>query len=85
MAGSSAPVPAAPPSGWTHHAPALDVLVTMFHGTASLLAACGCPHERPRRYSQAPGRPDQAFCLLKMFWAIEVFSPSAGMIAHAAR
>ena len=32
------------------------------------------------------GQPDQAFCFLStMFWAMEVFSPSAGMITHAAR
>jgi hypothetical protein len=32
------------------------------------------------------GQPDQAFCFLpRMSWAIEVFSPSPGMIIHAAR
>ena len=31
-------------------------------------------------------RPDQASCFLpKRFWTIEVFSPSPGMISHAAR
>jgi tRNA (Thr-GGU) A37 N-methylase len=67
--------------------PVVDVKPTIFRGTAGLLAACGCPRERPRRYSQAATRPDQACCffLPAMSWAIEVFSPSPGMITHAAR
>ena len=42
---------------------------------------------RGRAGSRSRGRrPDQASCfLLTRFWAIEVFSPSPGMITHAAR
>jgi hypothetical protein len=33
----------------------------------------------------AAARPDRAFGFLpRMFWAIDVFSPSRGMIIHAA-